>query len=162
MASQVFCFFPASHDGRIRAVMTHPPRSSIPGRGLRVQRPLSRGGRLTCRPGLNLRSIPTSKPPCEAIWSSCGRRTIRQVRVEPRSRPNILRWLPSVLDRLRQLPDGCRFENFSAHPGPTKTPLNERRFFTTGAAGRNRTGDLRITNALLYQLSYNGEKQRAL
>jgi hypothetical protein len=31
-----------------------------------------------------------------------------------------------------------------------------------GAAGRNRTGDLRITNALLYQLSYSGEKQRAL
>ena len=26
----------------------------------------------------------------------------------------------------------------------------------TGAAGRNRTGDLRITNALLYQLSYSG------
>ena len=43
-----------------------------------------------------------------------------------------------------------------------KTPLIERRFFTTGAVGRNRTGDLRITNALLYQLSYNGEKQRAL
>jgi hypothetical protein len=31
----------------------------------------------------------------------------------------------------------------------------------TGAAGRNRTGDLRITNALLYQLSYSGEKERA-
>jgi hypothetical protein len=31
-----------------------------------------------------------------------------------------------------------------------------------GAGGRNRTGDLRITNALLYQLSYAGEKQRAL
>jgi hypothetical protein len=26
-----------------------------------------------------------------------------------------------------------------------------------GAAGRNRTGDLRITNALLYQLSYSGK-----
>ena len=26
----------------------------------------------------------------------------------------------------------------------------------TGADGRNRTGDLRITNALLYQLSYIG------
>jgi hypothetical protein len=26
-----------------------------------------------------------------------------------------------------------------------------------GADGRNRTGDLRITNALLYQLSYIGE-----
>ena len=25
-----------------------------------------------------------------------------------------------------------------------------------GAAGRSRTGDLRITNALLYQLSYSG------
>jgi hypothetical protein len=35
-------------------------------------------------------------------------------------------------------------------------------FVTSGAVGRNRTGDLRITNALLYQLSYNGEKQRAL
>jgi hypothetical protein len=44
----------------------------------------------------------------------------------------------------------------------TKTPLDERRFFTTGAGGRNRTGDLRITNALLYQLSYAGEKERAL
>jgi hypothetical protein len=43
-----------------------------------------------------------------------------------------------------------------------KAPLIEQRFFTTGAVGRNRTGDLRITNALLYQLSYNGEKQRAL
>ena len=36
----------------------------------------------------------------------------------------------------------------------------------TGAAGRNRTGDLRITNALLYQLSYSGsaidESMRAL
>ena len=32
---------------------------------------------------------------------------------------------------------------------------------STGAAGRNRTGDLRITNALLYQLSYSGEKERA-
>ncbi len=35
-------------------------------------------------------------------------------------------------------------------------------FLIVGAAGRNRTGDLRITNALLYQLSYSGEKQRAL
>jgi hypothetical protein len=26
-----------------------------------------------------------------------------------------------------------------------------------GAADRNRTGDLRITNALLYRLSYSGE-----
>ena len=26
-----------------------------------------------------------------------------------------------------------------------------------GAVGRNRTGDLHITNVLLYQLSYNGE-----
>jgi hypothetical protein len=34
-------------------------------------------------------------------------------------------------------------------------------FESTGAAGRNRTGDLRITNALLYQLSYSGEKERA-
>ena len=30
-----------------------------------------------------------------------------------------------------------------------------------GAAGRNRTGDLRITNALLYQLSYSGKRERA-
>ena len=44
----------------------------------------------------------------------------------------------------------------------TKTPLGERRFFTTGAGDRNRTDDLRITNALLYQLSYAGEKQGAL
>ena len=43
-----------------------------------------------------------------------------------------------------------------------KNAACERRFFTTGAGGRNRTGDLRITNALLYQLSYAGEKQRAL
>jgi hypothetical protein len=51
----------------------------------------------------------------------------------------------------------------SSYRCPTnKTPLNERRFFTSGADGRNRTGDLRITNALLYQLSYIGEKQRAL
>ena len=28
-----------------------------------------------------------------------------------------------------------------------------------GAVGRNRTGDLHITNVLLYQLSYNGEDQ---
>ena len=28
----------------------------------------------------------------------------------------------------------------------------------TGAAGRSRTADLRITNALLYQLSYSGNK----
>jgi hypothetical protein len=45
---------------------------------------------------------------------------------------------------------------------PEKTPLASGVFFTTGADGRNRTGDLRITNALLYQLSYIGEKQRAL
>ena len=32
----------------------------------------------------------------------------------------------------------------------------------TGAAGRNRTGDLRITNALLYQLSYSGDKARII
>ena len=31
-------------------------------------------------------------------------------------------------------------------------------FESTGAAGRNRTGDLRITNALLYQLSYSGNR----
>ncbi len=43
-----------------------------------------------------------------------------------------------------------------------KTPLIERRFLATGAGDRNRTDDLRITNALLYQLSYAGEKQRAL
>ena len=43
-----------------------------------------------------------------------------------------------------------------------KRRSNERRFFTTGAGDRNRTDDLRITNALLYQLSYAGEKQRAL
>ena len=35
-------------------------------------------------------------------------------------------------------------------------------FFAAGAGDRNRTDDLRITNALLYQLSYTGEKQRAL
>ena len=33
---------------------------------------------------------------------------------------------------------------------------------STGAADRNRTGDLRITNALLYQLSYSGVQGRAL
>ena len=27
----------------------------------------------------------------------------------------------------------------------------------SGAVGRNRTGDLRVTSALLYRLSYNGE-----
>ena len=31
-----------------------------------------------------------------------------------------------------------------------------------GAAGRSRTGDLRITNALLYQLSYSGTKARII
>jgi hypothetical protein len=31
-----------------------------------------------------------------------------------------------------------------------------------GAGDRNRTDDLRITNALLYQLSYAGKKQREL
>ena len=31
-------------------------------------------------------------------------------------------------------------------------------FTSSGAAGRSRTGDLRITNALLYQLSYSGDK----
>ena len=31
-----------------------------------------------------------------------------------------------------------------------------------GAGNRSRTYDLRITNALLYQLSYAGEKARAL
>ena len=31
-----------------------------------------------------------------------------------------------------------------------------------GAADRNRTGDLRITNALLYRLSYSGVQGRAL
>jgi hypothetical protein len=39
---------------------------------------------------------------------------------------------------------------------PTPVHLNMFR----GAAGRNRTGDLRITNALLYQLSYSGTKGR--
>ncbi len=33
---------------------------------------------------------------------------------------------------------------------------------TGGAGNRSRTYDLRITNALLYQLSYAGEKARAL
>ncbi|CAD5373899.1 hypothetical protein RA210_U40302 [Rubrivivax sp. A210] len=32
----------------------------------------------------------------------------------------------------------------------------------SGAGGRNRTGDLRITNALLYQLSYTGARPAAL
>jgi hypothetical protein len=40
-------------------------------------------------------------------------------------------------------------------------PIAGSRFFI-GAGDRNRTDDLRITNALLYQLSYAGEKQRAL
>ena len=31
-----------------------------------------------------------------------------------------------------------------------------------GAADRNRTGDLRITNALLYQLSYSGNEGRII
>ena len=31
-------------------------------------------------------------------------------------------------------------------------------FLIGGAAGRNRTADLRITNALLYQLSYSGNE----
>ena len=35
-------------------------------------------------------------------------------------------------------------------------------FESTGAAGRNRTGDLRITNALLYQLSYSGNEGRII
>ena len=33
---------------------------------------------------------------------------------------------------------------------------------TIGAAGRNRTADLRITNALLYQLSYSGDERRII
>jgi hypothetical protein len=32
----------------------------------------------------------------------------------------------------------------------------------TGAADRNRTGDLRITNALLYRLSYSGNTLKSL
>ncbi len=39
-----------------------------------------------------------------------------------------------------------------------KNAASKRRFFTTGAGDRNRTDDLRITNALLYQLSYAGVK----
>src|SRR5689334_9617628 len=38
-----------------------------------------------------------------------------------------------------------------------KSPVDEDwAFFNSGAADRNRTGDLRITNALLYRLSYSG------
>ncbi len=33
---------------------------------------------------------------------------------------------------------------------------------SSGAAGRNRTADLRITNALLYRLSYSGNKARII
>ena len=46
--------------------------------------------------------------------------------------------------------DGVRPERIE------KTPLVSGVFFTTGAGDRNRTDDLRITNALLYQLSYTG------
>ena len=35
-------------------------------------------------------------------------------------------------------------------------PVQARQVLLSGAAGRSRTGDLRITNALLYQLSYSG------
>ena len=42
-----------------------------------------------------------------------------------------------------------------------KTPLASG-VFIDGAGKRSRTPDLRITNALLYQLSYAGKKQRAL
>jgi hypothetical protein len=63
------------------------------------------------------------------------------------------------LERIGQLPQGL------ASISPTlqmKTaPIAGGRLFT-GAGDRNRTDDLRITNALLYQLSYAGEKQRAL
>ena len=34
-------------------------------------------------------------------------------------------------------------------------------FFVRGADARNRTGDLHITNVLLYQLSYIGEDQHS-
>ena len=33
-------------------------------------------------------------------------------------------------------------------------------FLNIGAGDRNRTGDLRVTSALLYQLSYTGNKER--
>ena len=33
-------------------------------------------------------------------------------------------------------------------------------FLNVGAGDRNRTGDLRVTSALLYQLSYTGDKER--
>jgi hypothetical protein len=42
------------------------------------------------------------------------------------------RRLPSGLDRIRQLPALARSRQELLHP--KKTPLNERRFFTTGAA----------------------------
>jgi hypothetical protein len=50
--------------------------------------------------------------------------------------------------------------------GHTKEKANSEELafllFSYGAADRNRTGDLRITNALLYQLSYSGDKRCAL
>lgn len=41
-------------------------------------------------------------------------------------------------------------------------PACGRALQKTGAGERSRTLDLRITNALLYQLSYTGEKKRGL
>lgn len=38
-----------------------------------------------------------------------------------------------------------------------KAPAKAGAFVETGAGNRNRTYDLRITNAPLYQLSYSGE-----
>ncbi len=44
--------------------------------------------------------------------------------------------------------------NASRH---TKTPRWARRFASNGAGEETRTPDPRITNALLYQLSYSGK-----
>ena len=45
-------------------------------------------------------------------------------------------------------------ENSKVFPIMQETPLDNQEGFHSSAPGRTRTGDLRITNALLYQLSH--------
>ncbi len=63
--------------------------------------------------------------------------------------------------------DGChvkvpeKYQNMTSFTAPSPMIIKDLRT-KHGAGDRSRTYDLRITNALLYQLSYTGKPFRAL
>ena len=113
-----------------------------------------------------LRSLATTKK-APAHWAGAGSRELVSCLVLIRAEPGfqlvgtadqftVDEYLWIETGSLR--PAYCRdaWETRSTHPGDKKAPDGEP--LDDGAGTKSRTRDLLITNQLLYQLSYSGER----